>query len=373
MAEYAPPPNPPRLLDQRQLQHLAEHGYVGLTLPPGLAHAMEQLFAHATEFFRLPDHVKTTLYPARKGDTEQGYTQLAGEKQYLTLRYLDSPEHEQTTSTDPAAAISTAQLELTIQEAWHDTAHFLYRILHDASAHIGHISTSAWDSLVQSSLKLGRERNTHACTLMRIFQYEARGGVADPHRDLGILTLCVTKGRGLQMLQRSPGCDTKGTQSDGPRALRVGRAHVQLNEDAPSRSVTANATSPSLPSWIDAAPVVVMAGDTFRVLSSNRVPAASHRVVATEGGRQSIVFALRASTAGRIDLSQFGGFGSIDTLALWNEIRGGRVNVNAGKGTREEMRERLRKKEGKKGNATQVLSDSSYEQEQHGREGEDVA
>jgi isopenicillin N synthase-like dioxygenase len=331
------PPGPPPLLDSAHLQHLVRHGYVGIDLAPHLAQQMINLFTQSSDFFHLPAGSKARLYPATPGNTEQGYTDLTGEKEYVTLRYL--PTRSGVSLKDPIAAAAAAQLDTMIRQVWHDIAHLLYRILRDLSAHLGHITPTAWDSLVESSLSVGQERNEHARTLMRIFRYEPFGGVADPHRDLGILTLCVCRGRGLQMLDRSKGPSSPQISSeDGPQ-----NGHSQLGDVADTTSNGSSVTASPLP-WIDAPEVVVMAGDTLRILSSNRVPAASHRVVATDRGRQSIVFALRASTQHPLNLEEFGGFGVIDSLALWNRIRGNRVNVNAEKGVREEMREKFRRK-----------------------------
>ncbi len=133
---------------------------------------------------------------------------------------------------------------------------------------------------------------------MRLFRYEPGQGVSDPHRDLGLLTLCVCRGRGLQVWQQG--------------------------------------------GWQDAPAVTLVVGDTLRVLSSNRIPAGMHQVEATASGRSSIIFALRSSTRPVIDLAAFGGHGAIAARELWDAIRNRRVNVNMDKDARDKMRARIK-------------------------------
>ncbi|CAK7275388.1 hypothetical protein SEPCBS57363_006654 [Sporothrix epigloea] len=359
----SPPPCPPPLLPPESLHHLCTHGYLGLNLPHHLESQYDQLLATADAFFALPAETKqlycpgTGLGPKHRGppssaaSTERGYTHVDGEKEYLTLR-------KSLTHLPPGIYDAAAPL-------WHDTARLLHRILRDIGVYLG-LEPTVWDSVVADSLEpsdgvyedehaeenkqdkedkratSGRQR-THPRddppTLLRLFRYEPGGGGAEQHRDLGFLTLCVCWGKGLQVRPRRP----PQPPADSGDPLQ--------------------ATSPPLPPipWLDAPRVTVMTGDALHVLSSYRIPSAQHRVVvdASEDAhksahtedqdrqsrnalpsesRRSIVFALRPTTVGDIDLAAFGGFGSIGARDLFNNIRKSRVNINADKETRAAMR-----------------------------------
>ncbi|CAK7273198.1 hypothetical protein SEPCBS119000_005527 [Sporothrix epigloea] len=371
MADIEPPPCPPPLLPPESLHHLCTHGYLGLNLPQHLESQYDHLLATADAFFALPAETKklyrpgTGLGPEHRGppssatSTERGYTHIDGEKEYLTLR-------KSLTHLPPGIYDAAAPL-------WHDTAHLLYRILSDIGVYLG-LEPTAWDSVVADSLEPSdgvyeeedirrpeikegdqgtlkdnvkdnehsktscKRRRTHPrddpSTLLRLFRYEPGGGGAEQHRDLGLLTLCVCWGKGLQVRPRRP----------------------------PQPVAGSGESLPPVP-WLDAPRVTVMTGDALHVLSSYRIPSAQHRVVVdakdaahaaapdtdtaneprgsdsvpTES-RRSIVFALRPTTVGDIDLAAFGGSGSIEARELFYNIRRLRVNINANKETRAAMR-----------------------------------
>ncbi len=286
--QFEPPAGPPPFLSAEQLSRLCRQGYLGLQLPAYLAKQYAALFHNASAFFSLSPQTKAAIYPSASGDTEQGYSLVPDEKEFVTLRYVpEGPDQ---------ASQSQALPPETISQTWADTARLLHRILGDISGYLS-ISPHAWDSLVQDCLAAPRAADEATPTLMRLFRYEPRGGAAEPHRDLGLLTLCVCRGSGLQVCEPGSG-------------------------------------------WQGAPEVTLLVGDTLRVLSRNRIPAGLHRVEPTEAGRNSIVFALRASTHRTIDLASFDGQGVIDTQLLWDAIRRHRVNVNVPKGLRDEMRAR---------------------------------
>ncbi len=293
-AEFAPPCGPPPFLSPDEVHQLCQDGHLALRLPVHLADQYAALFSHASAFFALPADEKHSAFPAAASDTEQGYSRVPGEKEFISVRYLDGDR-----LGEPAIAWAG-----DLARAWHDTAHLLHRILAAVGVRLA-MSPEAWDSVVADGMNLPTTERESTPTLMRLFRYEPRGGVADAHRDLGLLTLCVCRGRGLQVWER--------------------------NDGQPGET------------WRAAAPVTLLVGDTLRALSGNRVPAAMHRVEASEDGRASIVFALRASTRRSLNLAHFGGEGIIDTDALWNRILIGRVNINQQKDVRERMRARVGK------------------------------
>ncbi|CAK7245658.1 MAG: hypothetical protein STHCBS139747_007243 [Sporothrix thermara] len=380
-----PPPRPPPLLSPEALHHLCTHGYLGLDLPHHLAAQYDQLLAASDAFFAQPPETKQLyrpgigLGPQHRGppttatNTERGYAHIAGEKEYLTLR-------KSMTHLPPGIYDAAAPL-------WHDTAHLLHRILGDIGVYLG-LEPTAWDSVVADSLEPGSgvydnakgkakaketagetdeargadransgRPNAHPRndppTLLRLFRYEPGGGGAEQHRDLGLLTLCVCWGKGLQVRPQPLLQHAIDVNADPSQPLPPPPLPQQQQQKPPS---------PSLP-WLDAPRVTVMTGDTLHILSSYRIPSALHRVVVDPLGetveshdrpsdsddqqdtdtppsesRRSIVFALRSTTAGDIDLAAFGAHGSVGGRELYNSIRKSRVNINTNKETRAAMR-----------------------------------
>ncbi|OAA65471.1 2og-Fe oxygenase family protein [Niveomyces insectorum RCEF 264] len=360
MDDVPPPARPPPLLAASDLAHLCTHGYIGLDLPPHLRAGYDRLLAAADAFFAWPLDAKLPYRPGggpgrhlgpvcSPTNTERGYTHLPGEKEFLTLRRSmthvppvgggteDRPEQngrdrelDRELDLDLAAAAAPV---------WRDTAHLLHRILADPG-----------------------------------------GGGAEPHRDLGLLTLCVCWGEGLQVRPRPVGDDPAVVGPVDPSS-----------SPPPPPPPPVDATADTATGWVAAPRVTIMTGNTLSVLSSRRIPAALHRVVVdpTEAAaattttttiptahdppaRRSIVFALRATTAGAIDLAAFGGYGTVEAQALYDGIRRQRVNINAGKETREAMRARFRKEkeEGSAGGVGEAAAATDAKGTASGKDGD---
>jgi len=141
-------------------------------------------------------------------------------------------------------------------------------------------------------------------TLLRMFSYLPATGIAEEHRDLGLLTLCVGTGKGLEVWE--------GPEDNGR--------------------------------WIPAQGPCILAGRTLRYLSNGKIPAAMHRVVGNPDGRTSIVFALRPSTRGQVQLGPFGGWGYLQGWEIWDFIKDGVRNINATKDIQEMQREEQRRR-----------------------------
>src|SRR5207249_459516 len=102
------------------------------------------------------DSAKSTLYP-NSGGVELGFTHVAGEKEYLTLRNASHPH------TD---------LERLVTQVWHDTAALLQRVMADLARGLalpgaGHI----WDPLLDGCLELPYSDSDATPTILRLFQY----------------------------------------------------------------------------------------------------------------------------------------------------------------------------------------------------------
>jgi hypothetical protein len=288
---FEPPPGPPPLLTSEQLRHLAFQGWLPVDLKPELVEQLGKLMRAASNFFEKEHEEKRSLYPSSHG-TESGFYHVEGEKEHFTLRRQVHPEHE---------------VEQFATEVWRQAATLLHRILGDISRAAGY-STHAWDHIVQGSLRLPEEDCdlNNIITLMRLFKYYPTAGTAEQHVDIGLLTLCVGGGEGLQVLDRS--------------------------------------TEP--PSWINAVGPTILVGDFARGLMRNQIRAGLHQVVSNPEGRQSIVFALRPCLSEPTDLATFGGKGIVSTREYFYKIKGAKYNINASKEIREQQRKA--KREGRK-------------------------
>ena len=306
-ADFVPPPSlPPPLLTDRQLVFLSQQGHLHLQLPPTLLVLYEGLATASTSFFGKPSHVKTQDYPVADR-TENGYTCIEGEKEYISFRYATRPDSD--------------ELEQLAKQVWRQTSTLLYRVLVDLARAMG-LTCGIWDSVIDGCLSMPPRAEEATPTLLRTFRYSPNSGTTEMHTDLGLLTLCVGLGKGLQVLRR-------------------GR------------------NDPASAEWVDVEGPTILVGQVLRTLSQNRLRAGLHRVVGNPAGRQSIVFALRPSLRhDQTNLAVFGGKGSLSMSELWAEIRGSRFNVNAQKQTRTEQKKQMRAKKGCENENGNFMADS---------------
>ena len=281
--EFLPPPGSPPLLTLDQVSYLSYHGWLPIDVPAEFQSRLHDLSAAAAGFFDLGSADKRALYPQSQG-TERGFYHVPQEKEYLTFRHQVHGDSE---------------LEQHVREVWLQAGRLLYRILCDLSK-VGYLDPRAWDSLVENALQvpLNKSGASDNITLLRVFRYYPTTGFAAEHVDVGLLTLCVGGGQGLQLWDRS---------------------------QSPAQ-------------WVDAQGPIILAGDTTRALFNGKVRAGLHRVVGNPEGRSSTVFALRPCLKGAIDLAQFGGEGVISTRDYYSKIKGSKCNINATKGIRDEQR-----------------------------------
>ena len=281
--EFAPPPGPPPLLNQNQLILLARQGFLPLTLPDLLTSNLQSLFQQLESFYDGSVNTKKLLYPQKLG-TEFGYYLVEGEKEYVTLRCRSSSGGDE-------------NLETLAAQVWQQAGTLMHRILCDI-ARANEFPCSVWDQMVDGTLTLPARQDNMSPSLLRMFKYSPAQGFAAEHIDLGLLTLCVGTGPGLQCLKRDEG----------------------------------------EPYWVDAEGPVVLVGKTLRALSSGLIRPGLHKVVPSPEGRFSVVYALRHSFKHQIDLERLGGEGSVDPRELWERLKAGVVNINATKELREKQR-----------------------------------
>lgn len=283
----APPPGPPPLLSDDQIVSLATQGHLLLPLPPDLIAGYRSLFHLASAFFSQPDKIKSTLYPNFEGP-ELGYTHNRNEKEYLTLRNASHPD------TD---------LERLATQVWHDTAALLHRVMADLARGLALPEPDQiWDTLLDGCKDLPSSAEEATPTILRMFRYAPDSGLADKHTDIGLLTLCVTQGRGLQVLTQ------EGTEWI----------------------------------WRDVEGPTLLSSTALRTLVGNRVRAGVHRVVANPEGRSSAIFALRPSLRHQINLRKFGGGVDVGVAEFWENIKKSRYNVNAPKDMRDQQKQDLK-------------------------------
>ncbi|KAH9827881.1 putative iron ascorbate-dependent oxidoreductase family protein [Teratosphaeria destructans] len=288
--DIRPPQEPPPLLAPQQIQHLAHQGWLAVDLKPQLVAELQKLSQASAAFFDRHGSEKKAMYAPGHG-TEKGFYHVEGEKQYVTLRHLVCPE---------------SQLERHAKEVWRQAANFLHRILCDMSRAAGY-DYRGWDHLVRASLGMPQDARDmqDVLTLMRLFRYYPTAGIAEQHVDIGLLTLCVGSGKGLQVLD--------WTDEKNPR-------------------------------WIDAIGPTVLVGDMARALMRNQFRAGMHRVVSNPAGRSSIIFALRPCVKEPTDLTRFGGKGTVDTREFFFKIKKSKYNINATHDIRQQQRQAQREK-----------------------------
>lgn len=283
--EASPPPLPPPLLSEAQILTLAHQGHLPLSLPPHLRALYSDLNLSAAQYFSLPSTTKTDLYSPING-TELGYVSIPGEKDYISFR--------------AQTAHASSELEQLAAKVWQETYTLLYRILGDL-AWAMNTSHEVWDKIVDGVSPMPVRLEDATATFLRVFRYEPNTGIAESHTDLGLLTLCVGDGQGLQVRMK----DADGEQ------------------------------------WVEYQEPTLLVGKTLNALSGGRVRAGVHRVIGNEEGRSSIVYALRPSTKHEIDMSVFpGGHGTMHMGELWKKMWSGAFNVNAPREVREKQKEK---------------------------------
>ncbi|RMZ81722.1 hypothetical protein DV738_g1924, partial [Chaetothyriales sp. CBS 135597] len=180
---FAPPLGPPPLLNQEELKHLVQQGFLFLPLSDSLVSSIQKLFQYLELFYQKPLEDKKAMYPAKLG-TEFGFYHVENEKEYVTLRCRQS-------------------------------GILLHRILCDIARASG-LASSVWDQILDGTLSLPANESDMTHTLLRMFKYYPGQGVAERHTDLGLLTLCVGTRPGLQCLK----CDN-GQEDQEPSSYWV--------------------------------------------------------------------------------------------------------------------------------------------------------
>ncbi|KAJ7641280.1 hypothetical protein FB45DRAFT_899841 [Roridomyces roridus] len=209
-ATYAPPPGPPPMFyprDTRDLSQfirnnltaLATRGWLSVPLPPELESLYADLFAESAHFFNLPSDSPIKLKhaaPPGKSASDEGFADIPGEKQLITLRRL-SGIPDSATSEGSAHTLHSATTA-----AWNATGELFLDTAHTIAESLG-LEEDVFDELSADSK--GLPASSRASSLLRLFRYkrppqDTPGGkkiVAEEHKDLGILTLVIGHSPGL--------------------------------------------------------------------------------------------------------------------------------------------------------------------------------
>ncbi|BFZ55724.1 hypothetical protein PYCC9005_002765 [Savitreella phatthalungensis] len=298
-------------LAQSELDALRTKGYVALS-SDRLGHCTG-LFAAAKEFFEQPeDSEDKCRYAATSGPTasEEGYLHVLGEKRLFTVKRASETAHS---LRRPAAICWSAAGDLLLQIA--------RQIASDM-----HFSSDCFDKMIVPCMTLHEQLATPS--LLRLFRYDRPDHdslaklTAEPHRDLGLLTVVFGSSAGLEAWDP---CNRQWDTLGGPSSTTV----------------------------------TVLVGQTLRYLTHGTYMAGTHRVLCKpvlsgtideQLHRYSIVFALRGYEA-PLHLRQYtsdltGDFSAADydlldgkpATVLLRRISSQHFNINADRATREAQR-----------------------------------
>ncbi|KAF5387208.1 hypothetical protein D9757_006901 [Collybiopsis confluens] len=198
---YPPPPGPPnpRLLLPIPLPKvlpwhqpaLSEQGWSTVTfnsdpsssIKDPLQESLQTLFEASKSFFALPASYKSTF--VTKSGSEEGWSGIPGEKEFITLR----------TTTNCPPELSSA-----VTAAWAQAGTLLNDMLGSISCSLG-LPPGSLTAYSEPCAQFGEEKTA---TMLRLFRYEGHEEkvVAEPHCDLGLLSLVVGDSPGLEVWNR---------------------------------------------------------------------------------------------------------------------------------------------------------------------------
>ncbi|KAF2825764.1 hypothetical protein CC86DRAFT_34648 [Ophiobolus disseminans] len=288
-----------------------------LSSPHPLQSAYESLFTASQAFFALPDSQK--IQWKHKLGSEEGWSSIPGEKEFITLRTLEyCPD----------------MLRGPAKIYWDLIGTHLNSTLARISTSL-HLPDDALTQFVGPCAIMQDQDKNKTATMLRLFRYEgwAPKVVAEPHSDLGLMSVVVGNVPGLEVWDGHAWFDVER------EVLRSGKLGASL-----------------------------LVGRQLELLSNKRYGAGGHRVVSygrpgnriEDSGepryRFSIVFVLRAHEPVLVESEHL----QSDVTGRWSEemsgvsagemyegIRGRHYNINIGVGERERQRRSIERKKGR--------------------------
>ncbi|KAH7083750.1 hypothetical protein FB567DRAFT_529843 [Paraphoma chrysanthemicola] len=154
--------------------------------PHPLQLAYEALFAASQAFFRLPDAEKAQW--KHKLGSEEGWSKIRGEKEFITLRTLEYC---------PEILRGPAKTYWDLMGAYCDSA--LGRI--STSLDLPDTELGGMRKFVGRCKNMPEQEEDKTATMLRLFRYEGWDAkvVAEPHSDLGLLSVVVGNVPGLEV------------------------------------------------------------------------------------------------------------------------------------------------------------------------------
>ncbi|KAM0149535.1 hypothetical protein ACHAQE_009347 [Botrytis cinerea] len=165
--------------------HLSDQGWSTLSFSPTdpIHISSQKLLQASKSFFDLPREYKSQFLTGK--GTEEGWNRVEGEKEFITLREINT--------TPP-------ELLDAVKEFWDITGDVLNRILGEIASSLG-MKKELLTRYSEPCLKLHHEKTA---TMIRLFRYESDGMdekvVSEPHRDIGLLSLSISDVPGLEVL-----------------------------------------------------------------------------------------------------------------------------------------------------------------------------
>lgn len=223
---YKPPPGPPPstvylpplreaefpLLTTENIHSLSTQGFTTFPIKERvtLYEAASSLFDLSNQFFAQHPSVKEQFIvkDANAQGSEEGWSRVAGEKELLTLRRSGSACPD--------------MLESSARSLWHQCGQLTTEIVRGIEYSLDMLPHSL-DPVVIPECAMPQAGNDRVETLLRMFRYERRSEevdnaesnvqqnvgkgrlVAEPHRDLGILSLVIGSSPGLEVWDSSVG------------------------------------------------------------------------------------------------------------------------------------------------------------------------
>ncbi|KAJ8067240.1 hypothetical protein OCU04_004603 [Sclerotinia nivalis] len=165
--------------------NFSDQGWSTLAFPPmdPIYISSQKLLQASRSFFDLPPEYKSQFLTGK--GTEEGWNRVEGEKEFITLREIN---------TTPPDLLDAAK------EFWEITGDVLNKILGEIASSLG----MKKELLMKYSEPCSKLHDKRTATMIRLFRYEGDGiegkVVSEPHRDLGLLSLSISDAPGLEVL-----------------------------------------------------------------------------------------------------------------------------------------------------------------------------
>lgn len=176
--------------------------------------ACADLFAASQEFFDLSDSSKA-CWKTRLG-SEEGWSKIPGEKEFITLRTL---------------SYTPDILKGPAKRYWDLTGAYLDTCLGCINGSLGLEDEEGKGirSFVGPCKRLGSKEEEKTATMLRLFRYEGweEKVVAEPHADLGLLSIVVGDVPGLEVWSGKEWLAIEKGYRDGGNATLLGGRHLE--------------------------------------------------------------------------------------------------------------------------------------------------